>query len=188
MLFLGALIGGAFGLAGTGISSALQVREARKNRAFQERMSSTAYQRGMKDMRAAGLNPLLAYSKGGASTPGGAQAQIGDFGKAANTAVQAMQAKATVANTEANTIKTVAETKTINANLPKKEAYAVPWTSALGAAQRLKKEVTTWAEGDRKPISPGARSYYKKHPAKDTPKKGKGRYGFPRDMRGRTRH
>lgn len=48
--------------------------QAQINRDFQERMSNTAYQRAMEDMKKAGLNPILAYQKGGASAPSGSSA------------------------------------------------------------------------------------------------------------------
>lgn len=48
--------------------------QSQMNRDYQERMSSTAWQRGVADMRAAGINPMLAVSQGGATAPSGSSA------------------------------------------------------------------------------------------------------------------
>lgn len=79
-----ALIGGAGQLLANEQTAASAARQMQ----FQERMSSTAYQRAMQDMREAGLNPILAAKVGGASSPAGAMSQFGNIGAAGTQAYQ----------------------------------------------------------------------------------------------------
>lgn len=70
----GSILAGGLNYFGQKSANRANIASARESMDFQERMSGTSYQRSMEDMRKAGLNPILAAGRGGASTPGGAQA------------------------------------------------------------------------------------------------------------------
>lgn len=94
---LGGLAAGAFSAYGQHLANQSNERIARENRQFQERMSSTAYERAMGDLERSGLNPMLAFSQGGASSPSGSTAQMGNVlgsaGETLNSALRAVQLK-----------------------------------------------------------------------------------------------
>jgi hypothetical protein len=79
------IIGGILGGVATGL---FNQRSANKQMRFQDAQSRTQYQRAMADMKAAGLNPMLAAKLGGNAAMSGASATMPDLGSIVNSATQ----------------------------------------------------------------------------------------------------
>lgn len=117
---------GIMGAGGAAAQNRTNVRLARENRAWQERMSSTAVSRSVQDYIAAGLNPALAYERS-ASTPGGETAIVNNVAKegldaynsarAARDARQAMQNQAALMGSQIDVNKKTSDKTQADADL-----------------------------------------------------------------------
>lgn len=142
--FILPLVGNALDAIGTNSQNAANAKQAQKNRDFQERMSSTAVQRAVKDYAAAGLNPALAYGQGGASSPTGSTAQMENTLKGtANSAANAAQNLANLRETQARTAATLAAGKASSAAASKTAAE-----TALLEGDKLIRDATDEQSGE----------------------------------------
>lgn len=104
------IVGGFLGNRGQRAANAANAQLAHNQMQFQERMSRTAYQRQVEDMKAAGINPMLSAKMGGASTPSGQTAVMQNTAKAG---IEGAMMVANLKNMQATARRTNAEAKVI---------------------------------------------------------------------------
>ena len=140
--YIAATVAGS--LLGSAMTNRSNEKNTRLNNEYQERLSRTSHQREVKDLRAAGLNPILSARTSGAPQPSSAAAKVEPYNiNPSEKLVQANQIKLL----QAQSRKTTAEAINTELQQPYNEAMADLYNSVIGGAVATGKTLGTAATG-----------------------------------------
>jgi len=124
--------------------------QAQRQMDFQERMRQTQYQTAVEDMKKSGLNPMLAYSQGGAGTPTGAMGSVSTaqmknaLGAGVAAYNSASTANADVQLKDASTIESISRTNVNDQSAKKLDAETASIVLGMpNISQELKNKIAT---------------------------------------------
>lgn len=147
------LLGGVGNYLGQKEANEINIQLGREQMAFQERMSSSAHQREVKDLIAAGLNPLLS-ANAGASSPAGAMPQVqnamqglsASAMETANLMMGLRKQKAELALMKAQTDKTNVDAAVAKKGIPASELTNDVYDIIRPAVKKIKEATTSSAK------------------------------------------
>lgn len=132
------ILGGIMGSSAQKKANKANLRLQREQQAWEERMSNTSWQRGTEDMLKAGINPMLAVSQGGASTPNvsaATQQPVDALARGVSSAGSKAAQMLTLENLAQQTRKTSEEADSLNIRNTI-DAWDLPYAEQISANRR----------------------------------------------------